>query len=88
MTLRICAWCRWPLGIRFRGRGVTHGVCRVCTDRLLGPAVPAWERALNLLVVGFFAAVIFCWVSCLVEAGHAALEVSRGGPAIAAEVGR
>lgn len=32
MMLRVCSWCRWPLGLK-RGRaGVTHGICRPCAS--------------------------------------------------------
>lgn len=31
--LRICSWCRWPLGIKPGRPGVTHGICAPCAGR-------------------------------------------------------
>lgn len=84
MMLRVCSWCRWPLGIKPGRPGVTHGICRPCARRVQRcPSESARARLLRLLPAIADAAcwlwMICCYlmlVGCLYEilAGHA-----RGG---------
>jgi 3D (Asp-Asp-Asp) domain-containing protein len=55
--IRRCSWCQGLLGIRLRGRGVTHGICRPCVEGLGYTAARAEDILCRLVEAAGDAAV-------------------------------